>query len=91
MGRKYIIRDQSKPYFVTFTIVNWIDVFIRDIYKQIVIESLAYCQQNKGLQVYAYCVMTSHIHLILGVEEGYLLEDVVRDLKSFNHVRFVRQ
>ncbi|MDN5204595.1 transposase [Fulvivirgaceae bacterium BMA10] len=83
MGRKYTISDHSKLYFMTFAVVNWIDVFVRDIYKEKFIESLEYCRDNKGLQIYAYCIMTSHIHLILGVEEGKNLSDVIRDVKSY--------
>ena len=83
MGRKYAIRDQEALYFVTFTIVNWIDLFIRDEYKEVLIDSLDYCQQHKGLRVHAYCLMTSHIHLILSVNEGKRLSDVIRDFKSF--------
>lgn len=82
MGRKYAIRDQEGLYFVTFTVVNWIDVFVRNEYKQILIDSLTYCQKNKGLQVYSYCIMTSHVHLILSVGSGHVLSDVIRDFKS---------
>ena len=70
MGRKYVIRDQQGLYFVTFTVVNWIDLFIGDEYKEIIINSLIYCQQRKGLRVHTYCIMTSHLHLILSVDEG---------------------
>ena len=76
MGRKYKIRDQSRIYFVTFTVVNWIDVFIRDSYREIFIDSLKYCQQNKGLEVYAYCLMTSHAHLIIRTKGENKLEDI---------------
>ena len=88
MARKYKFHDNSKLYFVTFTVVNWIDAFIRDDYRKIFYESVAYCQQNKGLEVYAYCIMTSHIHMIIGTEKGNL-SDIVRDLKSFTsrHIR----
>ncbi|VAW28495.1 hypothetical protein MNBD_BACTEROID06-429 [hydrothermal vent metagenome] len=65
MGRKYKIRDQEGLYFVTFTIVYWLDLFIRDVYKQAVVDSLNYCQDKKGLEVYAWVIMTSHVHLIL--------------------------
>ena len=34
MGRKYIINDQTQLFFVTFTVVYWLDVFIRDVYKE---------------------------------------------------------
>ena len=83
MGRKYAIYDQEALHFVTFTVVNWVDLFIRDEYKQTIIDSLKYCQQRKGLNVHAYCIMTSHIHLILSVDRGKKLSDVIRDFKSY--------
>lgn len=82
MGRKYAIRDQLSIHSVTFTVINWIDVFIRDTYKEVILSSLRYCQANKHLQIHAYCIMTSHVHLIISVSEGEL-SDVIRDFKSF--------
>ena len=89
MSRKYKIRDQTKIYFVTFTVIDWIDIFIRDEYRIIVVDSIKYCQANKGLEVYAYCFMTSHIHLIIGTNGPNKIEDIVRDLKSYTsrHIR----
>ena len=83
MGRKYAIRDQEALYFVTFTVVYWIDLFIRDNYREIILSSLKYCQDKKGLYVHAYCIMTSHIHLILSAQEGGNLSDILRDLKRY--------
>ena len=83
MGRKYLFHDQKELYFVTFTIVNWVDVFIRDVYKNVFINSVVYCQENKGLQVYAWVVMTSHVHMIIGTDGKNNLSDIVRDLKSY--------
>jgi len=82
MGRKYKFHDNQKLYFVTFTVVNWIDVFTRQEYIDIIYDSLKYCQQNKGLEIYGYCVMTNHIHMIIGSEIG-ILSDIVRDFKSY--------
>jgi putative transposase len=82
MGRKYKFHDDRALYFVTFTVVYWLDIFIRDEYKNIFYESIRYCQKEKGLEVYGFCIMTSHIHLIIGTENG-VLSDIVRDLKSF--------
>jgi putative transposase len=89
MSRKYKIRNQQKLHFVTFTVIDWIDIFIRDEYRTIVIDSIKYCQANKGLEVYAYCIMTSHIHLIIGTAGQHNLESIIRDLKSFTsrHIR----
>jgi putative transposase len=83
MSRKYKIRDQDKLYFVTFTVINWLDVFIRREYKDILLESIKYCQQNKGLEVCAYCVMTSHVHMIIGRHGAQSLEDIIRDMKKY--------
>ena len=89
MGRKYAIRDQEKFYFVTFTITHWLDVFIREEYRSVFIESIKFCQKEKGLQVGAWCLMTSHAHLIVGTNGEMKLQDIVRDLKSFTsrHIR----
>jgi putative transposase len=66
---------------VTLSVILWIDVFIRPEYKNIIVDSLNYCSKNKGLEVYAWCVMTSHIHLIIGCAGDNKMEDIIRDLK----------
>jgi len=81
MSRNYKIRNQEKLYFISFAVINWIDVFIRPIYKDIVVESLNYCIAHKGLEVYAWCIMSSHVHLIMGTQ-GDRMEDIIRDMKK---------
>lgn len=68
-------------FFLTLTVVGWVDVFIRPRYTDILIDSLRYCQQHKGLELYAYVVMSSHLHLIAARSEGNLSE-VLRDMKA---------
>lgn len=89
MALKYRIGDQEALYFVTFTIVNWIDAFIRDNYRQIFIDSVKYCQREKGLIVGAWVIMTSHVHMIVGTKGENRLEDIIRDMKSYTsrHIR----
>ena len=53
-------------FFVTSTVVDWVDVFTRPLYKNIVVDSLRYCQQNKELEIYAWVLMTNHLHMIVG-------------------------
>jgi putative transposase len=88
MGLKYKIHDQKDFYHVTFTVVDWIDVFVRDSYKEIFISSVKYCQNEKGLLVGAWVIMTSHIHLIIGTKDKNI-ENIIRDMKSFTsrHLR----
>ncbi len=61
MSEKYKVHDQERPYFITFAVENWIDVFTRQQYKDIIIESLQHCQKQKGLIIYSYCLMSNHI------------------------------
>ena len=68
-------------YFVSFATIHWIDLFVRPVYNEIVLDSLRFCQQNKGLEVYAWCIMPSHIHLIVGTVDKPL-QNILRDLKS---------
>ena len=59
------IKNQDALHFITITVVGWVDVFTRMQYKDIIIESLKFCVQNKGLKLYAYVIMTNHLHLIV--------------------------
>jgi putative transposase len=81
MSRGYKFQNPAGLYFVSFAVVGWIDVFTRVIYKDIVVNSLKYCQAEKGLNLYAWVVMTNHIHLIAEAKEGYLMQNIIRDLK----------
>ena len=74
MSRNYKIRGQEKLYFISFATVNWIDVFIRREYKDIVVDSLNFCVENKGLQIYAWCIISSHVHLIIGTKGDNKME-----------------
>jgi len=66
MSHKYKFHDNDKLYFLSFATVYWIDVFIREEYNQIIIDSWKHCQENKGLEIYGWCIMTSHVHIIIG-------------------------
>ena len=70
-------------YFVTDTVVDWIDIFTRPRYKHIVIESLQYCQQHKGLVIYAWVLMSNHLHAIVGSQGEKMLSDIWRDFKTY--------
>ena len=80
---RYKIIDQHGLNFLTFTVVDWLDIFVRKEYKEIIIDSLKYCQEHKGLQIYAYVIMTSHIHLVVQTTEEHKLSDTIRDFKKY--------
>ena len=80
MSRAYKFRNPEGFYFVSFSTVGWIDVFTRTVYKDIVVDSIQYCQKNKGLNVYARVILTNHVHMIADAE-GNLMQHIMRDLK----------
>lgn len=82
MAFSYKIRDQYGIYFVTFTVNQWVDVFSRPIYAELLLESIKHCQKHKGLLVYAYIILTNHCHLIIGSKKEPL-SDIIRDLKKY--------
>ena len=71
-----------------FTLENFIDVFTRDIYRFIIIDSLKYCIENKDLELYAWVIMTNHVHLIIGTR-GEPMENILRDLKKHTSKKIV--
>ena len=73
-------------YFITLTVVGWVDVFTRRENATIIIESLEYSQKNKGLEIYGYVIMTNHLHLIVSRKEG-IIGDWVRDFKTYTSKR----
>jgi len=82
VSRKYKFRDQGKLHFVSFATVDWIDLFIRPEYSDILIESLKHCPLGKGLEIYRSWIMPSHVHLIIGTSNKPM-QDILRDFKSF--------
>lgn len=78
----YVIRDQTLPHFITATVVDWIDVFTRKSYRDVVIECFDYCIANKGMVLYGYVIMSNLIHLVVQSSDGKL-SDLVRDFKKF--------
>ena len=79
-GVKHNIKKNT-TYYLTLTVVGWVDVFTRYSHKDALIESLRYCIKNKGLNVYAYFLMTNHLHMVVNCNEPFQLKDVIRDFK----------
>ncbi|MFO7657406.1 MAG: transposase, partial [Bacteroidales bacterium] len=82
MCRRYKFHNPEGLYFVSFATVYRIDLFIRNEYKNVLIESWKYCQQNKGLNIHAWIIMTSHVHMIISSHNNKL-ENILRDMKSW--------
>jgi REP element-mobilizing transposase RayT len=83
-------RITGEVYFVTDTVVDWVDIFSRPRYKNIILESLQFCQAQKGLLIYAWVLMTNHLHMIVGANEDNKVSDIMRDFKKFTSKEILR-
>ncbi|WP_203258170.1 transposase [Hyunsoonleella ulvae] len=81
MSRKYKFYNRQGLYFVSFTTVNWIDVFTRLVYFDVLADSVGYCRAEKGMELYSYCFMPSHVHFIFRSSNQEPME-LLRDFKK---------
>ena len=89
MSSKYKFSDNNGVYFTTFTVVGWTDIFTRDIYRDILLDSIRFCQTNQGLIVHAWVLMTNHLHMICSCSPGKDLPLILRNIKSFTAMKLI--
>ncbi|MGE0019407.1 MAG: transposase [Draconibacterium sp.] len=90
MSRKYKFLNPEGVYFVSFAVQGWTDVFTRNEYKNILIDNLKYCQTHKGLEIFAWCIMTNHVHLIIRAGGDIHLSDILRDYKKYTSKAIIK-
>ena len=90
MSTKYKATTTEDAYFITITTVGWIDIFTRLNQKYNIINSLKHCQENKVLEIYAYCLMHSHLHFLCKATDGFILSDIMRDFKKHTSKQIIK-
>ena len=90
MSRNYKFHNPEGMYFVSFAVTEWIDVFTRKEYRDIVLESLRYCQKEKGMEIFSWCIMTNHIHLVFRSSKGIKPENILGDFKRYTSKEIVK-
>ena len=77
-------------YFTTSTVIDWVDIFTRPSYRHIIVDSLSYCQSHKGLIIYAWVLMSNHLHMIVDTNDDNMVGDVLRDFKKFTNKKILK-
>lgn len=88
MPTGYQISNQGAVYFLTIQVVFWIDLFTRQCYRDVIVESLRYCQKKKGLEIFAWVIMSNHIHMVVRSSIGDL-SSTIRDFKKFTSKKII--
>jgi putative transposase len=77
----------TRPHFITFTVENWYYIFDRHNRWDVLLNSLKYCQKNKGLKVYAFVFMLNHVHIIA---ESPDMIGFIRDFKRYTSTELIK-
>jgi len=89
-AKGYTIKNQAGLHFLTFTVVGWVDVFTRQSYRDIILDSLRYCQKEQGLIIYGYVIMSNHLHIIARAENGNLSK-VIHNFRKFTATKILAE
>jgi putative transposase len=83
----YEIRNKREIHFLSMAVVEWVDVFTRKQYRDIVVDSLRHCQEEKGLQLRGWCIMSNHLHLLISSGTNDI-SSIIRDSKNSQPNKF---
>lgn len=92
MSNRFKFSEKYAVYFVTYAVVEWVDVFTRNEYRTLFTDSVQFCISNKGLNVHGWVLMTNHVHMIISVDEKseHGLPDVLRDMKKYTAMQLLK-
>lgn len=88
MRSRYRINTPQLAHFVTSTIVEWLPIFTSSPYCDIIVRSLLFCREKKGLKIYAWVILDNHFHAILA---GPDLSRTLANLKKFTAHEIIAQ
>lgn len=86
----YKIRDQAGMYFLTLTVVGWVDVFTRQVYRDQLLKGIRFHQEERGLSLHGWCLMSNHLHMI-STSPSAGMSATLRDLKKYTSRRICDQ
>ena len=89
MSWNYKFHNPESLYFVSFAVIVWLDVFTRRQYKDLLLESMSYSQQYKGMEIFAWWIMTNHAHIVFCRIGTVKPEIVLGDLKRYTIKKIV--
>ena len=91
MSDAYKMYEFDKAYFITLTVVDWVDVFTKKNHKLKIIGALKFCQKDKDLEIFGWCLMSNHLHIIARAGGKFSLSEIIRDFKKFTAKEIIRQ
>lgn len=91
MSKWRTIYHPGAAYFVTSTVVDFIPIFMRKRYIDILLQNLNFYRVKYRFKLYAYVIMPEHIHLIIHPSSNTKIASIMRDFKSFTSKKITSQ
>lgn len=88
MRSRYRILEGEGVYFLTMAMVEWVPALIGDDVCTMILDSLQFCREHKGLRIYGYVIMDNHFHL---VAEAPDLSAVIESFKRHTASEIIRE
>ena len=87
-------REQKSPadtcHLITLNVVDWIDLFTTLAYRKIITDALNHFVKRQGLTIYAWCLMTNQLHLLIKASDGYGIALFERDFKKLTTSEIIK-
>jgi REP element-mobilizing transposase RayT len=82
---RYRLHSDAAVYFITYSVIEWLPIFISEATCKIITDSLAFCHREKHLRIIAFVIMPTHLHLILFDADcdSARLERTLADFRKF--------
>ena len=91
LRKRSLFGKEGGLFFCTTSFHKQRRLLLGDKYYHIILKSLGFLKQKYNFEVVAYVIMSSHLHLILFVQKGTTLSDIMRDFKKFTAYKIRRQ
>jgi putative transposase len=79
---RFQISDETCVYYITFSVVDWLPVFVTEPAFQVITASLRFSHDSKGLRVNAFVIMPTHLHAVV-FDAGFDSRRLKRTLDEF--------
>jgi putative transposase len=76
--------------FITITCLEWRYILVEDSFKEIIISSLKFLSDSKRVNIFAFCIMSNHLHMIWQMIGDHRKEDVQRDFLKYTGQRILK-
>ena len=86
----YKIRNQNAVHFITFAVVEWVDVFTRQQYRDIFLEKVRATQKDSGLLLHSWVLMFNHFHGIMSARQSFELSKILGELKRSSSIEIMK-